>query len=251
MIKGLLGMALLGLFFLCFLGYTFQNVMFPATLGAALDQAGAAGIPGYAGQFTEWMLADGDSPYGSPYGAAVVTPFDGYEGPVGFYSCGPYFIDTDQVVLTSRYREYRGWNEDCGCHIWHGGIDYATVSPDLYPRLLAPISGKVVFSGWNRSGYGNLVIIENMGVRVYLAHLSFLYVVEDDIVSAGDYLGDIGSTGNSTGAHLHLEVRIRHPDYPDYGMVVDPSSMLMPGQTEPCNWAPGTGYYTWVLKGDG
>jgi murein DD-endopeptidase MepM/ murein hydrolase activator NlpD len=88
-------------------------------------------------------------------------------------------------------------------------------------------------------------------VRVYLAHLSSLHMVAGELVSAGDYLGDIGSTGNSTGPHLHFEVRVRHPNYPDYGMVVDPSAMLLPGQTEPCNWAPGTGYYVWVLRGDG
>jgi hypothetical protein len=178
MLKMLSGLALIGLFFACFLTYIYQNVMFPATLTVAAELALAGSVPGYAGEIGEWMLADGETDYGSPYQASVLTPFDGYEGPAGFYSCGPYFIDTDQVVISSRFHEFRGWDEDCGCNLWHGGIDYATVSPDLYPALLAPISGKVVFAAWSRSGYGNLVVIENAGVRVYLAHLSAMYVVK-------------------------------------------------------------------------
>jgi murein DD-endopeptidase MepM/ murein hydrolase activator NlpD len=248
MLKMFSGLALIGLFFACFLTYIYQNVMFPATLTVAAEQALAGSVPGYAGEIGQWMLADGETDYGSPYQASVLTPFDGYEGPAGFYSCGPYFIDTGQVVISSRFHEFRGWDEDCGCNLWHGGIDYATLSPDLNPALLAPISGKVVFAAWSRSGYGNLVVIENAGVRVYLAHLSAMYVNEGTILSAGDRVGAIGSTGNSSGPHLHLEVRIRHPENESYGLVVDPSSVLLPGQGEPCNWTPGTGRYVWDLR---
>jgi murein DD-endopeptidase MepM/ murein hydrolase activator NlpD len=248
MLKMFSGLALIGLFFACFLTYIYQNVMFPATLTVAAELALAGSVPGYAGEIGQWMLADGETDYGSPYQASVLTPFDGYEGPAGFYSCGPYFIDTDQVVISSRFHEFRGWDEDCGCSLWHGGIDYATLSPDLNPPLLAPISGKVVFAAWSRSGYGNLVVIENVGVRVYLAHLSAIYISEGTILSAGDLVGAIGSTGNSSGPHLHLEVRARHPENENYGLVVDPSSIMLPGQSEPCNWAPGEGRYLWNLR---
>lgn len=248
--KGFFGLICAGLFFLCLAAYLFQNVMFPATLAVAMDRALSGIVPGYAGEIAVWMLSDEEHPYGSPYQSKILTPFDGYEGPTGFYSCGPHFIDTDAVLITSRFHEYRGIDPDCNCAVYHGGIDYATISPDLYPPLLAPISGKVVFAAWSKVGYGNLIVIENRGVRVYLAHLSSFAVGEGDIVSAGDLVGVIGSTGNSTGPHLHFEVRVREPAAPDYGLVVDPSTVLLPGQTEACNWSPGDGRYRWELKGD-
>lgn len=248
MFKVALGLIGIALFFACLATYSFQNILFPAALAVAVDQAAAESIPGYAGEFVEWMLREAPAGESSGYSASVLTPFDGYAGAVGFYSCGPYFIDTAQVVISSRFHAYRGWDADCGCELWHGGIDYATVSPDRTPDLLAPMAGKVVFADWNAAGYGNLVVIENDGVRVYLAHLSLISVSAGMILQAGDFVGKIGSTGNSTGPHLHFEVRIQDPRNEAYGLVVDPSAVLLPGQTEACNWAPGEGRYNWNLK---
>jgi murein DD-endopeptidase MepM/ murein hydrolase activator NlpD len=246
--KVLMGLIGLGLLFLCFIGYSFQNVMFPATMAAAADQA-AESIPGYEGQIANWMLSEdtAGSASGSPYASSVLTPFDGYSGPTGFYSCGPYFIQMPEIVITTLYHEDEGWSSACGCEYYHTGIDYATLHQ--YPQLLAPMAGKVVFAGWDRSGYGNLVVLENAGVRVYLAHLSAIAVTVGTIVSAGDPIGNIGSTGHSTGPHLHFEVRIRDPKHSQYGLIVDPSSILLPGQTQPCNWTNGQGDgYVWKLR---
>ncbi len=239
----------LGLFFACFVTYIFQNVMFPGTLAAAANVA-AGNIPGYEGQIAQWMLADASGvTSASPYQSSVLEPFDGYTGPTGFYSCGPYFIQTRAIVITTLFHEDEGWSNNCKCIYYHTGIDYATISPDLLPVLLAPMAGKVVFAGWSRIGYGNLIVIENDGVRVYLAHLSALGVYPGQIVSAGEPVGHVGTTGNSTGPHLHFEVRIRDPQHAQYGLIVDPSSVMLPGQTQACNWTDGQGdHYVWKLR---
>jgi len=69
------------------------------------------------------------------------------------------------------------------------------------------MAGKVVYAGWNDEGYGNLVIVENGPYRTYYAHLSSIPVQVGDQVSAGSTIGLSGNTGNSTGPHLHYEIR--------------------------------------------
>jgi murein DD-endopeptidase MepM/ murein hydrolase activator NlpD len=90
---------------------------------------------------------------------------------------------------------------------WHTGIDIAA-------RLGAPIyaadAGFVTFTGRSRLGYGNLVIIDHgNGFGTYYAHLSVTYVSMGQSVDKGTLIGAIGSTGNSTGPHLHFEIRHR------------------------------------------
>jgi murein DD-endopeptidase MepM/ murein hydrolase activator NlpD len=69
------------------------------------------------------------------------------------------------------------------------------------------LDGKVVYAGWNNEGYGNLVIVENGPYRVYYAHLSKIPVSVGDKIKANEVIGLSGNTGNSTGPHLHYEVR--------------------------------------------
>jgi murein DD-endopeptidase MepM/ murein hydrolase activator NlpD len=64
-----------------------------------------------------------------------------------------------------------------------------------------------VHAGWNNQGYGNLVIVENASYRTYYAHLSSIPVSVGDLVTAGTSIGLSGNTGNSTGPHLHYEIR--------------------------------------------
>ena len=66
----------------------------------------------------------------------------------------------------------------------------------------------MVFAGWDTSGYGNLVVIEHpLGVRSMYAHLSRIGVSRGTAVVAGATIGRVGSTGISTGPHLHFELR--------------------------------------------
>jgi len=66
----------------------------------------------------------------------------------------------------------------------------------------------VVYSGWNDFGYGNLIIIDHgNGWQTYYAHLSTIYAGCGQSVYRGDTIGLMGSTGRSTGPHLHFEMR--------------------------------------------
>lgn len=76
-------------------------------------------------------------------------------------------------------------------------------------KILAADAGKVVVAGWiDNSGYGNRVIIDHgNGYSTLYAHLSVVRVAVGQSVNKGDVIGDMGSTGRSTGTHLHFEIR--------------------------------------------
>lgn len=98
----------------------------------------------------------------------------------------------------------------------HTGLDIAC-STGTAIKVVA--DGKVTFSAYNGS-YGNLIKVDHgKGVETWYAHCSKLYVKKGQKVSAGDIIGAVGSTGNSTGSHLHLEIRIN-------GSVINPQKYL-------------------------
>ena len=87
----------------------------------------------------------------------------------------------------------------------HTGLDIANSSGT---PIKAAASGTVTYSGWKGS-YGNLLIITHAnGVQTYYAHCSKLYVTSGTNVSQGQTIAAMGSTGNSSGPHLHLEIRV-------------------------------------------
>jgi peptidoglycan hydrolase-like protein with peptidoglycan-binding domain len=89
---------------------------------------------------------------------------------------------------------------------FHPGVDFP--APSGAP-VHAAGRGRVVFAGWDSSGYGNLVVIEHpLGVRSMYAHLSRIGVSYGRSVVAGSFVGAVGSTGFSTGPHLHFELRL-------------------------------------------
>ncbi|SDH82972.1 M23 family metallopeptidase [Paenibacillus naphthalenovorans] len=84
----------------------------------------------------------------------------------------------------------------------HKGTDF--VSDER--GILASDNGKVIFAGW-KSGYGNCIIIDHgNGYETLYGHLSKLGVRQDETVKKGEKIGVMGSTGNSTGVHLHFEI---------------------------------------------
>jgi murein DD-endopeptidase MepM/ murein hydrolase activator NlpD len=100
---------------------------------------------------------------------------------------------------------------------FHPGLDFpAPFGTPVY----AARSGTVTWAGWRPGGYGNLVsVAHGGGVRTMYAHLSSIAVVRGQRVVTGALLGRVGSTGLSTGPHLHFEVRLR-------GASIDPLTGL-------------------------
>ncbi|WP_297714306.1 M23 family metallopeptidase [Clostridium sp.] len=88
----------------------------------------------------------------------------------------------------------------------HKGID---IAKNLGESVNASLDGKVISAGYNNGGYGNLIVIEHPNnMKTYYAHLNEIYVNVGDIVKKDDIIGAVGSTGNSTGPHLHFELRV-------------------------------------------
>ena len=88
---------------------------------------------------------------------------------------------------------------------FHSGVDIAA---SMGTPIKACLGGTVVFSG-SLGGYGNAVVIDHGGgMGTLYAHQSKLGSSVNEAVSAGQVIGYVGSTGHSTGPHLHFEVRL-------------------------------------------
>lgn len=103
-----------------------------------------------------------------------------------------------------------------GAHSGHMAFDYSVV---VGTPIQSTLDGQVKTVGYDPDGYGNYVVIENGPYQVYFAHLSSTPLQVGDRIRAGQILGLSGNTGNSTGPHLHYEIRRN-------GQTVDPHSFL-------------------------
>ena len=125
----------------------------------------------------------------------------------------PPFFAPDRYYLDQIY----GYGStDFGAKIPHHGVDYDNPTGT---QVYASAGGEVVYAGNDGSTlfspwpdfYGNLIVLKHTqnGEPFYTlyAHLSAIGVQEGDLVSAGDRIGKVGSSGSATGGHLHLEVR--------------------------------------------
>ena len=112
-----------------------------------------------------------------------------------------------------------GWRKNpvSGVNKLHAGTDFA--APAGTP-IYAAASGYVQVAGWSSGGYGNYVIIQHDGTYSTLyGHMASVAVSAGQTVSVGQTIGYVGSTGFSTGFHLHFEVRVN-------GTKVDPMKYL-------------------------
>jgi murein DD-endopeptidase MepM/ murein hydrolase activator NlpD len=150
-------------------------------------------IPNGHREFRQWLIPT------IPRGSAGVSPSvygsgacqGGYEGALG---TGSFVWPADNHILS-------------GNDYWAGhlGID---IGAGTGARIYAADSGVIVFAGWSRGGYGNMVMIDHgNGYQTVYAHLSKVVVHCGQSVSKGSVIGYGGDTGNSTGPHLHFEVR--------------------------------------------
>ena len=101
---------------------------------------------------------------------------------------------------------------------WHTGLDFP--EPKGTPIHAAGV-GVVSFAGFNSGGYGNLVVITHrLGYETWYAHMSQIAASVGQRVSGGMTIGYVGSTGHSTGPHIHFEVR-------HFGTPIDPTPYLL------------------------
>ena len=115
-------------------------------------------------------------------------------------------IERDKVWVSQGFRNGK-----------HMAVDLATTVGTL---VRAADTGVVVKAGWTDNGYGYRIILDHgIDYITLYAHLGEYYVKEGDVVKKGDVIGMVGSTGNSTGPHLHFELR-------DFGYLVDPLLVL-------------------------
>jgi murein DD-endopeptidase MepM/ murein hydrolase activator NlpD len=102
----------------------------------------------------------------------------------------------------------------------HEGVDMA--APTGTP-IYAPADGVVIAAEWER-GYGNLIKIRHeFGITTRYGHLSKIRVKRGQKVSQGERIADMGSTGHSTGPHLHYEIRIS-------GKAINPMTFIKAGK---------------------
>jgi len=118
-----------------------------------------------------------------------------YTGPVpaGAKRGTGRFIWPTQGYVTQGFKRY------------HPALDIARA---IGTPVLAADTGYVVVAGWSNEGYGNYIVIDHgNGFQTLYGHLSKIFVKIGDTVGRGAVIGNMGSTGNSTGPHLHFEIR--------------------------------------------
>lgn len=181
-----------------------DGIFGPLTRAAVLRAQEAAGIAvdGIAGPVTIRSLRRGGrapAPAGSaPTGSAPT-------GPVRFLRPVPGPIGD-------------GFGAPRGDHL-HQGLDF----PEPYGTPVGAAGvGTTIFAGYNYGGFGNLVVIQHrLGFTSWYAHLSSIATWVGQQVVGGTRIGYVGSTGDSTGPHLHFEVR-------RYDTPIDPAPLLLP-----------------------
>ncbi len=135
---------------------------------------------------------------GSSGGGGGTVSFGGGPG-----SCGaqPNAGGTGALVnpLPPNYTVTRGFSA------YHTGID---LSAPTGTTVFAADGGTVIFAGWSNWGYGNTVVLAHGNLITLYGHMSRVSVSCGQVVSRGTPVGAVGSTGNSSGPHLHFEVRI-------------------------------------------
>ena len=120
------------------------------------------------------------------------------------YNKGKTFYPTISHRISSLYGGRK--SPTVGASSFHKGID---ISGNYGDNVYAYKYGKVISSGYNSGGYGNMILIKHEdGSSTRYAHLSSVLVSVGDTVYGGQTIGRVGSTGISTGNHLHFEIKI-------------------------------------------
>jgi murein DD-endopeptidase MepM/ murein hydrolase activator NlpD len=121
---------------------------------------------------------------------------------------GAIAVPSDKPVKTGAFTSGYGVRSDPfqGRSAMHAGID---LSGAIGTPIYATADGIITTAGYNSGGYGNLIKIDHgRGIETRYGHLSKMNVTAGQRVKRGEMIGRMGSTGRSTGSHLHYEVRI-------------------------------------------
>jgi hypothetical protein len=175
---------------------------FPGNRFNEIDESGDAGrlstgdwviIPGGRRELRDWgppAISRSNPASAAYYGSGSCGEI--YEGAIG---TGTFIWPTVSKTLS-------GYDWRPG---FHNGIDIAGPEGN---SIYATDSGVVVYAGWSEYGFGNLIVLDHgNGWQSAYAHLSFTGVVCGQSVALGTVIGSVGNTGNSTGPHLHFELR--------------------------------------------
>ncbi len=169
--------------------------------GAWLVEAGQPAAPD-GDQVPEPQLPE--PPAVDPIGVAsgsFVYPVEGFTFTQG-YGCSPYWFEP--------------WEPSAGCN-FHNGIDLAN---GYGTPLLAADGGVVDYAGWCDCGLGYYVKIDHgNGFKTVYGHMAEIWVGAGEALRQGDLIGAMGSTGNSTGPHVHFIIEAD-------GVTVDPLAFL-------------------------
>jgi murein DD-endopeptidase MepM/ murein hydrolase activator NlpD len=117
-------------------------------------------------------------------------------------------VPSDKPVKTAEFTSGYGIRSDPfqGRAAKHAGIDLAA---PIGTPIYATADGVITDAGYNNGGYGNLIKVDHgRGIETRYGHLSAILVHAGDRITRGQLIGRMGSTGRSTGSHLHYEVRI-------------------------------------------
>jgi len=166
------------------------------------------------------------------------------QGVVGTRVTSPWMPGTWEVTQGWGATDYGGEPEGHGFTHWHAGVDIGCSSGTV---LSVPAGlGGTARAMDNPGGYGTaLVLILDSGQGLVFGHLRQRYVEDGAVIRPGDLLAATDSTGNSTGPHLHFEVRPLDAKAPlgigRYGTDVDPSALFLAGQPGPAQLLSSTG----------
>lgn len=131
------------------------------------------------------------------------------------YNKGKTFYPTISHRVSSLYGGRK--SPTAGASSFHKGID---ISGNYGDNVYAYKYGKVISSGYNSGGYGNMILIKHEdGSSTRYAHLSSILVSIGDTVCGGQIIGKVGSTGISTGNHLHFEMLINGSNVNPYNYI--------------------------------
>lgn len=155
---------------------------------------------------------------GYPTARSTPTPIPTQDSGVLGSSAVAIYPLLNPAPITSRFG-YRT-HPLTGNRRFHSGVD---IGAPTGATVVATGAGKIISAGW-KGGYGKTVVIEHNGVQQTLyGHLSEISVQTGQTVAQGTVIGLVGSTGNSTGPHLHFEARTSGSDG---WTAVDPSEEI-------------------------